>query len=114
MSLVVTVFKNLVHVNERCLLRADGDYYGIATRQIYPRDEYRHRPVFLARVVRMLDANETGMSYRDTRDHRDLIGQTVEVEEAHLYDRHIVWHEVNTGAYLADLEVELLSRNPIR
>lgn len=114
MSLVVSVFKGLVHVNERCLLRADGDYYGCATRSIYPRGDYRHRPVYLAWVVRMLDANETGMSYRDQRDHRDLVGSIVEVEQAHLYDRHLVWHEVNTGAYLADLEIELISQEPIR
>jgi len=112
--MIVTVWKGFVHVNEPCLLRADGDYYGIRTRRIYPAGEYRHSPVYLARVVRMLDANETGMAYRDTTNHRDLIGQLVEVEHAHFYGDALIYRTVRERAYLHEMEIELIFEQPIR
>ncbi len=111
---IVTVWKDHIGVHEQCIILPNGDYRGISTLTIYPRGEYYHSPVYLARVVRMLDANETGMIYRETRDHRNMIGSTVEIEEAHYYGGALIWRTVRERAYLNELEIELLSKEPIR
>lgn len=111
---MVTVWKGCVGVGEPCLLCVGGNYYGINTRTMYPAGEYRHSPVYLARVVQMLDANETGMYYRDERDHRDVIGQVFEVEQAHYYGVALVWRTLRERYYLHELEIELLTKEPIR
>lgn len=111
---IVTVWRGYVGIHEQCIILPNGDYSGINTRTTYPRGEYRHSPVYLARVVRMLDANETGMYYRYERSHPELIGLLVEVEEAHIYGGATIYRTLRERAYLNELEIELLSREPIR
>lgn len=111
---IVSVWKGYVGVGEKCLLQLDGNYYGIDSRRVYPRGEYRHSPVYLARVTQAVEQNETGMYYRDERNHPELVGQTVEVDEAHLYGGAKVWRTLREGAYLAAVEIELVSEEPIR
>ena len=111
--MLVTVWKGCVGVHEHCLLRSDGDYYGIRTAKIYPAGEYRHSPVYLARVVRLTDANETGM-HRDVERLFQLIDQFVEVEQAHYYGDTLVWRTVRERYYLSAIEIELVLPEPIR
>lgn len=96
------------------MLHADGSYHGIRSGTVYPAGEYNHSPVYLARVVKMLDANETGMIYRDEKDHADLIGFTLEVEKAHYYGSALIWRSLRERAYLHEFEIELVSDSPIR
>lgn len=110
----VTVWRGFVGVHEPCIILPSGDYEGITTRTVYPRGEYRHSPVYLARVVRMLDANETGMYYRNDRSHPELVGCVVEVEEAHIYGGATIYRTLHERAYLNELEIELLSKEPLR
>lgn len=113
----VTVWKGYRGVGESCVLLPDGNYRGLTTGRLYLAGEYRHSPVYRARVVRMLDTNETGMIYRDQRDHPELVGHEVDAEEAHRYGDHRVWRCYAVDgeiAYLADREIELLSEEPIR
>lgn len=116
--MLVTVWKGCVGVHEHCLLRSDGNYYGIRTRTIYPAGEYRHSPVYLARVVRLTDANETGMMCRDMPNYYEklsgLIDQFVEVEQAHYYGETLVWRTVRERYYLSAIEIELVLPEPIR
>lgn len=113
----VTVWKGYRGVGESCVLLPDGNYRGLASGRLYPAGEYRHSPVYRARVVRMLATNETGMIYRHERDHPELIGHEVDAEESHMYGEHRVWRcyaQDGELAYLADGEIALLSEGPIR
>jgi len=113
----VTVWKDRRGVGETCMLLPDGNYRGLATGALYPAGEYRHSPVYRARVVRMLDTNETGMIYRHERGHPELLGHEVDAEESHRYGDHRVWRcygPDDAFGYLADGEIELLSEDPVR
>jgi hypothetical protein len=99
-------------VNERCILM-HGCYLGVVTGDLYPMGPFHHSPVYRARVVASTN-DETGMYYRSTYNHAGMIGEEVEVEKAHFYQKLQVWRTLPNVAYLSENEIELLDDEPIR
>ena len=110
-------------INEKCLLKENGDYVGIDTNDIYKKDDgYYHSKQHIG-IIRSIDENNnTGMIHLDEVDEADfkkhkmenLIGCYVTLESAHFFGGVRVYRCLELKEYVSGNEVEILTEQQAR
>lgn len=60
-------------VNEKCLIRENGDYIGLETGKVYEKENFHHSKQFRAKIVAVENDNNTGIYHLD-KDFRKHFG----------------------------------------
>ena len=121
---ILTVWKHVTGIGEKCLLKEDGDYVGIDTGTLYKKEDgLRHSKQHIG-IIRSVDrVDETGMIHLD-QDSEDLllkqqrlsqfIGCYVTLESAHLGNKVSVYRCRELNEYISSREVQILTTQEIR
>jgi len=122
-------------VNEKCLLKEDGNYTGVETGKNYSKEEYYHSKQFKARIISIDIENKTGMyhHYKEFQDDKNInvikrlnyigidtrednkyswklkyIGCYITVEKAHLFGSIQVYYCLELNDYFSGNEIEII------
>ena len=103
-------------IDEKCVLRNDGNYVGIKTGTVYDKEEYYHSSMLYAEVVSVDERQLNGMIHLDpnSEDNKYIalkhkfIGCTMPFRKAHLYGNLQCYTCITTGEVYNQNELRIL------
>lgn len=120
MQLYIVWTKNSTGINEKCLLREDGDYIGVETGSLYSvKDGYYASKLYKAKIKSVDNINKTGMYHLyesrddDIEENKKTFKQNymncfITVKEAHYVDELKIYFCLELNEYFSEDEIEIL------
>lgn len=120
MQLYIVWTKNGSGINEKCLLREDGNYVGVETGELYSiKDGYYASKLYNAKIKSVDDINKTGMYHlyegysNNTEENNKSFKQKfincfITVREAHYADDVKVYQCLELDEYFSEDEIDLV------
>ena len=120
MQLYIIWNKNSVGINEKCLLREDGNYIGVETGKLYGiKEGYYASKLYNAKIKSVDDINRTGMYHlyeywhNGMEENKKTFKQNymncfITVKEAHYVDELKIYFCLELNEYFSEDEIEIL------
>ena len=121
MQLYIVWTKLSSGINEKCLLREDGNYIGVETGKLYSiKDGYYTSKLYKAKIKNVDNINKTGMYHlyegwdENTEENnksfkQKFIGCFITVREAHYADDLKIYQCLELNEYFSEDEIEILN-----
>jgi len=119
-----TVWYKHTGVNEKCLMKEDGDYIGINTGTLYKKEDgHHHSKQHIGVIIGIESVDQTGMMHLDQDSEglknkqqlmKSYIGCYVTLEAAHWYGKVRVYRCLELDDYVTSNEVKILTEQQVR
>lgn len=106
-----------VGINEDCLMSVDGDYVGVVTGTLYPKDSHYHSPLHKAVIISVDQENLTGMMHLSEADSifginkkeykARYIGCCITVSKVHLFNDVQIYYCTELKEYFSQNELSV-------
>jgi len=109
-------------IEEKCLIREDGNYIGVKTGKIYPKETHYHSENLEGIIIAVDSENKTGMYHlnagwtEDTDENRasykkKYLGCHVTLQKAHLYNSLQIYRCIELDEYFSENEVKIIKKH---